>query len=165
MSEKNWYAIYTRSRSEKKVAELLVEKGINSYLPLVKTMRQWSDRKKKVEVPLIRSYVFVNISRKEYDEVLQTQGVVAYVTFEGKAAKIPDQQIEAVRIALEGRLEISAYKDDFKRGEKVKIVSGPMKGFEGEYVGIAKKRNFIIRLSSIGYSLKVELDAAEVEKI
>ena len=77
-----WYAIYTRPRAEKQVCQRLVEQGIEAYLPIRKTMRQWSDRKKMVEVPLFTSYVFVHIDRRFYDDVVRTHGVVKYITFE-----------------------------------------------------------------------------------
>ena len=165
MITKKWYAVYTRSRSEKKTANLLEEKGINVYLPLIKTMRQWSDRKKMVEIPLISSYVFVCISNNEYDKVLKTNGVVRYVFFDGKAAEIRDNQIQAMKMAIEGNLNIEVDKDKFKKGEAVKVVDGPMKGVEGEYFGTTKKKNFMIRLSNIGYSLLLEIDAAIVKKL
>ena len=79
--ETKWYAVYTRPRFEKQVVKALLDQGIEGYLPLIKTMRQWSDRKKMVEVPLFSSYVFVHINRSAYDQVLQTQGVVKYISF------------------------------------------------------------------------------------
>jgi transcriptional antiterminator RfaH len=84
-----WYAVYTRSRFEKQVLKGLQDQGIEAYLPLIKTVRQWSDRKKTVEVPLFSSYVFVHIDRRFYDQVLQTMGVVKYISFEGKTATPP----------------------------------------------------------------------------
>ena len=98
--EERWYAIYTKSRNEKKVALNLQEKGIEVYLPLLKTLKQWSDRKKWVEEPLFRSYLFVRILDKNYLEVLQTDGVVRFITFRQERVPVPDQQIEAVKAYL-----------------------------------------------------------------
>lgn len=139
--------------------------GYQVYLPLVKTLRQWSDRKKWVEVPLISSYVFVNISKCEYYNILNTPGVICYVTFEGKAAKIHDSQMEALRIAVEGNMPIELFTEKQKAGQKVKIIAGPMKGAEGEYVATKHKTNLIINMSQIGFSLKVEIHANHVVKI
>jgi len=86
---KIWYAVYTRSRTEKQTQELLLRSGIEVYLPLVKNLKQWSDRKKWVEEPLFRSYLFVHISPAEYYDVLNIPGAVRYITFEGKAVAIP----------------------------------------------------------------------------
>ena len=91
-----WYAVYTRSRSEKSLMELLKEKGIEAYVPLRKVIHQWSDRKRLVEEPLIRSYCFVKVSNKDYYEVLNTQGAVRYIWFSGKAASIPERQIDTL---------------------------------------------------------------------
>ena len=165
MIEKTWYAIYTRSRWEKKSAKLMEDSGYMVYLPLVKTLKQWSDRKKRVEIPLISGYVFVKVSEGDYYKILETPGVVCYVTFEGKAAPIRDSQIDAMRNAIEGNLKVEAVDDILETGQKVKIISGPMKGAEGEYVKIAHKTNFIINLSSIGFSLKVEINADDVVKV
>lgn len=165
MTNKTWYAIYTRSRAEKKVASWMYDNGYTVYLPLVKTLRQWSDRKKKVEVPLISSYVFVQVSEKEYYSILNAPGVVAYVTFEGKAAPIRDSQMQVMRQAVEGNLPIEVNNEQLKPGQRVKVISGPMKGAEGEYLETVHKNNFIINLSHIGFSLKVEIHAAEVVKL
>ena len=100
---KSWLANYVKSRAEKKVALEFQKFGIDHFLPLVKELRQWSDRKKWVEVPLFRSYIFVHIEPNEYFQVLQVTGAIRYITFEGKAAVIPNQQIEAIRYYLNGK--------------------------------------------------------------
>ena len=165
MNVKVWHAIYTKSRAEKRVFTLLEEQGIEAYLPMVKTLRQWSDRKKKVEVPLISSYVFVKVDKREYYEVLSTPGAVAYVTFEGKAAPIRDSQIEMMRNAVEGKQPIELVNEKLEKGTQVKIIAGPLKGSVGDFIETKQKCNFIIDLSNIGFSLKVEVHAADVIKI
>ncbi len=99
--KKKWYAIYTKSRNEKKLATNLKARGIEVYLPLLKTLKQWSDRKKWVEIPLFRSYLFVHILDKEYLDVLQTDGVVRFITFRKERIPIPESQILAVKSYLE----------------------------------------------------------------
>lgn len=141
------------------------EQGFESYLPLVKTIRQWSDRKKKVEIPLIASYIFAKVDENEFYEILNTPGAVAFVKFEGKAARIPEQQINAMRAAVDNNLKIELEKGNIKPGEKVKVIAGPMKGSEGEFIGQAHKRNFIINMYNIGFALKLELNAADVVKL
>ena len=93
----SWYAIYTRPRHEKKVNDQLLEKQFEVYLPLITRTRQWKDRKKKVDMPLFSSYVFVNFEYKYRFDVLQTDGVVKIVNFNGTPAVIPDWQIESLR--------------------------------------------------------------------
>ena len=122
-----WYALYTRPRHEKKVHDQLVEKGIVSFLPLIKTVRQWKDRKKKVEMPLFTSYVFVKIDLKFRYDALQTHGVVRMVSFSGKPASIPDWQIEQLRQVIEhpDTLELEQY---LREGDWVQVTSGPFAG-------------------------------------
>ena len=165
MEKRIWYAVYTRSRGEKKLTELLISEGYLAYIPLVKTLRQWSDRKKRVEIPLIPSYVFVKVSNREYYDVLNTPGVVAYVSFEGKAAPIRESQIEAMRKAVDGNMNVKLTHESINQGQKVKIIAGPMKGAEGEYIETKHKSNFIINLDNIGFTLKVEVNALDVVKL
>jgi len=155
--EYKWYAVYTKSRSEKKVANLLSREHIEVYLPLKKSLRQWSDRKKLIEEPLIRSYVFVKISEKEYYSVLNTPGVIKYVSFEGKAAPIGEWQIIALRKVVAGANDYELSSENYKKGHKVKITSGAMAGVTGEVVEIRGNKKFIIRIDHIGYSILLNL--------
>ena len=159
----NWYAVYTKSRAEKKIYEELCDSSYEAYLPLVKILKQWSDRKKWVQEPLIRSYVFVKASEKEYYDILNINGIVKYVTFEGKAAPIPEYQIDALRASIDNKLDISVTTDRYKKGEIINIAHGPMKGHKGEIVEISGKKHFLIRIENIGYSLVVKLPADYVE--
>lgn len=162
----HWHAIYTRSRNEKVVAQLLSEQGIDVYLPLQRKLRQWSDRKKWVEVPYINSYVFVKTSEKEYYDILNTQGVVRYVTFNGKAAPIPDWQIEAMKKIISSDAAVIFSSHRFRKGEQVKIENGALMGYEGEVVRDTDgKKKVAIRIGDIGVSMIVELDLSEVKKI
>ena len=100
-SNKTWFAAYVKSRAEKKVALELEALGIEFYLPLTKKLKQWSDRRKWVEEPLFRSYIFVHIDQSEYFTALNANGVVRYVSFGGKAVAIPEVQIKAIQYYLE----------------------------------------------------------------
>jgi transcription antitermination factor NusG len=162
MDGRKWYAVYTRSRGEKKALKNMTENGYDAYLPIIQTLRQWSDRKKKVEVPLISCYIFVHVTAREYYSILSTPGVVRYVTFEGKPTPIPDSQINIMKRAVEGNLPIEATTEKFTPGQMVKIISGPLNGLEGELLNLNKKHNLIIRLENIGYTLKVDVSASSV---
>ena len=153
----NWYAIYTKSRTEKKVYQSLQSSGIEPYRPLVKNLRQWSDRKKWVEEPLFRSYIFVFITQKEYFKVLNTHGIVRYITFEGKAVKIPPQQIEAVKTFISSEEKLPINIDKYKLGNKVEIIIGPMKGLIGNLVEISGKHKVRIEIDGIGQSVFVKI--------
>ncbi len=152
-----WRVIYTKSRQEKKVAELLSEKGIQSYLPTIKTLKQWSDRKKKVEEVLFKSYVFVNLDERMYYEALKTPGAVKYVSFGGKAATISDKQIETIKNTINNELEFEISTDYFKKGDLLTIKKGPLRGATGEVVSWSGKKRLLVRINEIGYSLVVHL--------
>jgi transcription antitermination factor NusG len=125
-----WYVLYTKPRQEKKVADSLNSIGIEVYCPLVTQMKQWSDRKKKVQVPLITSYVFVNIEEYQREAVFKVSGIVRYLFWLGKPAVVRAIEIEALQQSLEGivaSFEVSAIQKD----TVYKIPDGPFQGFEG----------------------------------
>ncbi len=155
--EAKWRVLYTKSRQEKKVANLLTERGIINYLPTTKTLKQWSDRKKKVEVVLFKSYVFVNLDEREYYEALKVPGVVKYVSFDGKAATISEKQIETIKNTINNELEFEISTDYFKKGDLLTIKKGPLKGATGEVVSWSGKKRLLVRITEIGYSMIVHL--------
>lgn len=152
-----WYAVYTKPRNEKKVYARLVEKGIETFLPLQKKLKQWSDRKKMVDEPLFRSYIFVHIGQKQYYDVLNTMGVVRYITFEGKAVPIPDKQIDQIKQLLVQDIELEAVEGTIEPGTKVEVRFGSLQGIEGEMVEHAGKKKVVIRIDHISHSLLVTL--------
>lgn len=152
-----WHAIYVHSRAEKKVHNELMRKEIESFLPLQRKLRQWSDRKKWVEMPLISGYVFVHITRKEYDAVLQIDNVMQYVRFEGKAAVIRDQDIEVLKRMLgQSELEVEITSDELKPGMQIEIISGPMMGVRGELVSFRGNNKVALRVPPLGFTVLVE---------
>jgi transcription antitermination factor NusG len=157
--EKYWHAIYVSSRTEKKISENLQSKNIEAYVPIVKTMRQWSDRKKMVELPLMNGYVFVKISEKEKDVVAQTRGVVNFVRSEGRIAVIREFEINRLKqlVELGYQLEASSISKIYKEGDKVKISSGALKGIEGYVVEGRDSRSIEVLLESIGQCIRVKL--------
>jgi transcriptional antiterminator RfaH len=157
--EKNWHALYVASRQEKKVFEKLQKKNIEAYLPIVKTMKQWSDRKKMVEVPLLNGYVFVKIDATQNDKTLQTAGVVNFVRAEGKIAKVREVEIERLQqlIELGYQMETNGIKHSYKAGGKIKITSGALKNIEGFIVENKEGRYIDVLLESIGQSIRVKL--------
>ncbi|NOR86653.1 MAG: UpxY family transcription antiterminator [Bacteroidales bacterium] len=161
-----WYAVYTRSRGEKVTAKLLEEKGIDVYLPLQRKLRQWSDRKKWVEVPYINSYLFVKTSEKEYYDILNTQGVIRYITFEGKAASIPEWQIDAMKKIISSETPITFSSHRFKKGEQVQVESGVLMGMNGEVVRDTDgKKKVMIRIGQLGISMLVFVALNDLRKI
>ena len=153
----NWYAIRVKSRSEKKVYSDLLELEIEAYLPLHRKLRQWSDRKKWIEMPLISGYVFVYISRKEYEPVLRIFNVVSYVYFEGKAAIIREGDIDLLKRMLgQIEVELEITSEQLKPGQMVEIISGPLLGVIGELIEFQGKNKVALRIPPLGYTVLVE---------
>ncbi len=163
--EPRWYALYTRPRFEKKVVELLLEQQYEAWLPLHKVVRQWSDRKKKVEVPLFNGYVFIRIPKNGIYEAVQTDGVARVVRFQGEPAPIRDDQIELIRKILIGPDAFEVTETSFTRGDLVRVTDGPLKGHEGRWVNWRGKKRVTIELDHIHHVLLVEVPAVYIEKI
>lgn len=159
-----WYAAYTKPRNEKKVYDRLVSAGIETYLPLQKRLKQWSDRKKMVEEPLFRSYIFVKITQKDYYIVLNTLGLVRYITFEGKAVPIPENQIDQIKQLLEQNIEVEAIDEKLEPGTMVEVKFGSLMGLEGELIEHHGKKKVIVRIEHISHSLLVTLPAQYIAK-
>jgi transcription antitermination factor NusG len=151
--EKKWYAVYTKSRNEKKAFTALNSAGIEVFLPLIRILKKWSDRKKWVEEPLFRSYLFVYISNKEYYKVLNTFGVVRYITFEGKAVPVPPQQILAIKQYINTEEDHQVNSDQLVVGKPVEIFRGALKGLTGNLVEFRGKQKVRIEIESIGHSI------------
>jgi transcription antitermination factor NusG len=152
-----WYALYTRPRHEKKIFARLQQEKINAFLPLQTTIRHWSDRKKKVTEPLFNCYIFVFISFKDYYRVLNIDGVVRYVSFEGKAVAIPEKQIKLIRFLLNQDIEIEETTEYLPIATKVEIKVGPLTGITGELIENSGKRRVIIRIEQINKALLVNV--------
>ena len=160
-----WFAVYTRSRAEKKVARELEKKGIECYLPLYKTIRQWSDRRKKVEEPLIRSYTFVRIVNKEYLPVLQTDGVVNIVSFSGQPVPVPDWQIQNLKILLGAETEFNHEAEEFEKGQEVLIGGGPLRGLRGIVINKKGIHKLVISISALNYNITLDINPRFVQPV
>lgn len=162
---KKWFAIYVKSRHEKCVHQELCDKGIESSLPLMTVTRQWSDRKKKVEVPLFRSYVFVNIDiSKEKFGVLQTDGVVKFVTFCNKTVSIPEVQMFWLDQLLLSDLSIENVQE-FPVGTEVDVMFGPLKGLRGRVKTKNSSTKLVVWFDSIMQGVSVEIDPALLSEV
>jgi transcriptional antiterminator RfaH len=161
----HWYAVYTKSRQEKILARKLEEKNIEAYLPLRKTLRQWSDRRKIVIEPLIRSYVFVHIDTTSYDIVLSTPGAVRYIWFGGKPAAIPEEQINLLKVIAGSNIDAEPVSKNLEPGTPVRVIAGPMTGLTGELANIAGKNRFIVRLDHIEQSISLSISPHLLEVI
>ena len=161
--ERRWYAIYTKPRWEKKVAERLEEKRIEHYLPLLKTLKLWSDRKKWVQEPLFKSYIFVHVSDKEYLPAIQTAGAVKYIIFERKPVSIPSIQIEAIKTFIASGDDLIIDSPELKIGDRVQVARGPLKGLEGTLVEFHQKHRVRVVIDGIQQSLHIRIPAGQLK--
>ncbi len=145
--EKKWMAIYTKPRSEKKVEKRLIDQGLEAYCPTFITLKQWSDRKKKVELPLLPSYVFVRIDELKRHIVLNDPSVLNFVFWLGQPVKIKDDEI----LALKEAHKITS-QENYSEGDMLEINSGAFKGSKGEILKIEKNK-LIIYLPSLSVRL------------
>ena len=158
-----WYAVYTRSRAEKKLHTLLLQKNIECFLPLIKTLSMRLDRKKWIDVPLLPSYLFVNITEKDYFSVLNTPGAVSYVCFGGQPVAIPEDQINSLfTIITSSEQDIEVHQGHFEEGDLVEVKAGPLRGAKGEVVEIRGKQRLLLRFGALGYCVHVEVQASEL---
>ena len=166
-NEMHWHALYVRSRAEKKVYDQLVDHGYEAYLPLITRIKQWSDRKKKVEEPLFKSYVFVRNNERQHYFVLGTYGVVRFVTFEHEAVIVPDKQILAIMKYIDNPVdnEEDLKNIDLKEGQLVRITNGPMQGLTGRLISVKSKRRLLVKIDVVGQSIPVSLPRTKVEPI
>jgi len=163
-SGKNWYAVYTRPKWEKKVSDLLSRKKIENYCPLYKSVRQWSDRKKTILEPLFTSYVFVNVAENDHLPVKQTDGVLNFVYWLGKPAVIKNEEIDVIRQFLSENEHVKLEQIEVNVNDRVKIINGPFKYWEGSVTEIRPKSVKVL-LPSLGYALVAEIPKSRVELI
>jgi transcription antitermination factor NusG len=156
-----WYAVYTRPRWEKKVNGLLLQKGIESYCPLNKVRRKWSDRIKTVEEPLFKSYVFVKVKEEERTEVRMTNGVVNFVYWNGKPAVIKEKEIQTIKRFLDEYENVEVVKMEVSEGDRVQVTAGPMMDQEGKVIEL-KNKTAKVCIDSLGYMLIAYIDKSKL---
>ncbi len=159
-----WYAAYTRANHEKTVAEQLVVREMEHFLPLYDSVRRWKDRRVKLQLPLFPGYVFVRLALRDRLGVQQIPGVARLVGFNGRPASLPNEEIEALRSAL-GR-GVSAEPHPFlTSGRRVRIEAGPLEGREGILVRRKGAFRVVLSIDLIQRSIMVDVDLADVEPI
>ncbi|MBN1279180.1 MAG: UpxY family transcription antiterminator [Chlorobiaceae bacterium] len=153
-----WYAVYVRSRYEKKVNRVFIENSIESFLPLLETWRQWSDRKKKVSEPLFRGYVFVRIDMKsEHVKVLDTDGVVKFIGIGRTPSVISDRDIDWIRKLVREPDAVKGAVNMLPPGQKVKVTAGPFKDLEGVVVKTGRESRLVVYFDRIMQGIEVSI--------
>lgn len=159
-----WYPVYTNPRAEKKAFAALLDKGIISYLPLQRQLKQWSDRKKWVEEPLIKSYIFVKIAEHQQAEVLMTKGITRFIYFSNQIASMPEKQIDDLKLLMASPYTLEITAENLEAGEKIIIKAGPLKGLHGEVIAYRSQKSLILRLNNLGCSIIVNVAASLIER-
>jgi len=159
-----WYAVYTKHHHEKKSADLLARKGLEVYLPLYRSLRQWRDRKKTLTIPLFPSYVFLRSASENRLEILSTPGVFFIVTSAGHACSIPDHDIESMRTITTSRASIAPHPF-LQSGDCVRIRRGPLEGVRGILTLVKNQHRVVLCVEALRKAVSVEVAATDVERI
>jgi transcription antitermination factor NusG len=157
-----WYAVYTKPKWEKKVADLLTRKNIEAYCPLNKVVKQWHDRKKTVEEPLFTSYVFVHISAVEKTDVYNTAGVLNFVHWLGQPAVIRAHEIDNIKAFLLQYKNVRLEKVHIRPNDRVQIQKGSLMNWEGRVLEVSNKI-VKVELPSIGYNMVAQVEISNIE--
>lgn len=165
-AEKKWLVFYTKSRNEKKAYRNLQKFGFEAFLPVHKVVRQWSDRKKKLEVPLFNSYIFVRDIEANIPEILKVPGLVWNIRHNGKPAVLREKDYQNILRFIESGLTIEiGPTEDLQRGDKVEVMDGPLRGAVGFLSGDYNEEKFTIEIETINQVLKVSVDKRLLKKI
>jgi len=164
VAKPDWYAAYTHSRHEKKVAQLLQERGIEHFLPIYHSVRLWKDRRKELELVLFPGYIFAGIDVAQKLRVLQLPGVVRFVTFNGQPARLASEDIDALRNALRHGMR-AEHHPYLTAGRRVKVVRGPLTGARGVLLRLKTNCRIVISIDVIMRSVSVEVDESDVEPL
>lgn len=159
-----WYPVYTYPKAEKKAHQALINKGIETYLPLRRQLKQWSDRKKWIDEPFIKSYLFVRITQQEQTEVLMTKGIARFIYFGGKVTAMPDKQIEDLKLLMASAAELEVTEENLLPGEKIRLKAGPLKGMIGEIVSYRSQKQLALRLENLGCSVIIHASASLIDR-
>lgn len=158
---RKWLAVYTRPRWEKKIDSLLQQRGVESYCPLNKVRRKWSDRIKTVEEPLFKSYVFVKINDEERTAVRMIPGVINFVYWEGKPAVIREREIAVIRKFLDEYENVEVKAMQVAINQRVRVLAGPLMDQEGKVLAIRKK-TVKVAIDSLGYVLIAHIERSKL---
>ena len=162
--KKTWYAVYTRPRWEKKVAALLLENGIENYCPINKVTRQWSDRKKIVLEPVFKGYVFVRLEENKKWKVKEIPGVLNFVYWLGKPAKIRDEEIDQIRKFLNEFNDVQVEAKGFVVNTEVRIKQGVLMNYKGIVVEVLGNRA-VVKIDTLDLQLSAHFDKKNLEFI
>jgi transcription antitermination factor NusG len=160
----SWYAIHTNYQHEKTVARILTQKGFDVFLPLYDVAHRWKDRTKQLSLPLFPCYVFIQDALDRRLQILGTPGVHGFVGWSGRAAPIPEEEIEAVLRMIKSSLKVEPHPF-LKCGDWVRVKSGPLQGIEGILVRKKNLFRLVLSVEMLQKSVAVEVDVTAVESV
>jgi transcription antitermination factor NusG len=166
-SEPKWFAVRTRFKSEKVALKQLHRLGVETYLPIRQMTRRYGRKIRKVELPLINSFVFVRIKKNEYASVLETEYVAGFLKFGNNLLSIPEGEIEMIRRLLGEDIEIEVVvkEESYAKGDWVEVTKGPLLGMKGCLLNIQGKDKLLVELTNSGHSLHISIDTDLLRKI
>jgi transcription antitermination factor NusG len=164
MDSLNWFAVYTKPRWEKKIAKVLIEKGVKVYCPLNRVVRQWSDRKKTIMEPLFKGYVFLQINEEEKNSILRTPGVLNFVYWNGKPAVIRNEEIETIQRFLSEFSDIEVENVQLTVNKPVIIKKGILVNYQGIVLEVLGNKAKVL-IESMGLKLSATIDKKNLEVI
>jgi transcription antitermination factor NusG len=159
--EARWYAAYTSANHEKRVAEQLVQRSVEHFLPLYASVRKWKDRRVKLDLPLFPGYVFVQMALRDRLQVMQIPGVANLVGFGGTPTALPEGEIEALRTSLGSGVRAEPHPF-LTAGRRVRVKAGPLAGLQGILVRRKSKARFVLSVDLIMRSIAVEIDETDL---
>jgi transcriptional antiterminator NusG len=163
---KRWFVFYTKSRHEKKSKAFLEKKGFHVFLPLQQVMRQWSDRKKKIETPLFNSYIFVFESEDNLAEILQTPGISWSIRYNDRPAFLREEEVDIIQRFLSTGYFIETHTaPSLETGDAVEVIDGALKGLKGHVIHAASGDKFSVLLESIQQNIVITIDPVALKKI
>jgi transcription antitermination factor NusG len=162
--EPHWYAAYTRANNEKGVTQQLGRRSVECFLPLYESVRRWKDRRVRLQLPLFPGYVFVRLALRDRLRVLEIPGVVRLVGFDRHPIPLPVEEIETIRTCLV-RHQLMAPHRYVRRGQQVRVLSGPLEGLTGIVLRQKNRARFVISLELLMRSVAVELDSSDFDPI
>jgi transcription antitermination factor NusG len=160
---KRWLIAYTFPKAERKIHSKLEAIGVTSFLPLQKVIRKWSDRNKKLIVPLFPNYIFIHTCVKQQYEILQLRELVRYVEFAGKLATVSENLIGSLKKMVAGDVEVS--NENFISGMRVRICEGPLMGTEGVLLRRNGKKRLLVRIEALQRCVSVDISANSVVSV
>jgi len=156
-----WYAVYTNANHEKRVTQQLEKRSIEHLLPLYESVRRWKDRRVRLQMPLFPGYVFVRLALRDRLQLLQVPGIVQLVSFSGRPAPLPEEDIRAIQNCLGHGRQVEPHPY-MQAGRRVRVKNGPLQGLEGIILRRKNKTRFVLSFELIMRSVAVEINETDI---